>query len=132
MVERTVRCRVPVRRTLALTAVLLGVAGCGGSSTMSPSPTTASMPAISGAVTVDIKNFMFQPSPITVKAGTRVTWTNQDPQGTSHTATANQGGFNTGSIAPGASATVMLSTPGTYTYHCTIHQFMTATITVVG
>ena len=119
-------------RVLVLSMALLGVAGCGGSSATSPSSGSSTAPVASGPVTIDIKNFMFQQGSITVKAGTRVTWTNQDPQGTNHTATADGGAFNTGPIAPGASVSETLSAPGTYMYHCNIHQYMTATITVVG
>ena len=126
------RPSVSLPRVMVLSAALLGVAGCGGSSTTSPSPPSPAASVASGTVTIDIRNFMFQQSPLTVKAGTQVTWANQDPQGTSHTATADGGAFDTGAIAPGASATKTLSTPGTYTYHCSIHQFMTATFTVVG
>ncbi|MHB8718516.1 MAG: plastocyanin/azurin family copper-binding protein [Candidatus Dormibacteria bacterium] len=117
---------------MVLSAVLLGASGCGGSSATSPSSGSASQPVQSGAVTVDIKNFSFHPPSLTVKVGTQVTWTNQDPQPTNHTATADHGAFDTGLIAPGASVTRTLLTAGTYTYHCSVHQYMTATITVVG
>ena len=63
-----------------------------------------------------------------VTAGTRVTWTNHDA--TAHTATANGGGFDTGTVAPKASRTIDFKHPGTFTYHCAFHAFMTATITV--
>jgi plastocyanin len=54
-------------------------------------------------------------------------WTNDDSQ--PHTATAS-GRFDAGSIAPGASATVAFPTPGTFTYICAFHPFMTGTVTV--
>jgi len=63
-----------------------------------------------------------------VRAGTRVTWTNHDA--TAHTATADQGALDTGTIQPNASPTIDFTRPGTYTYHCAFHAFMTATITV--
>ena len=44
--------------------------------------------------------------------------------------TADDGSFDTGQIAPGASATVTLDTAGSFAYHCEIHPSMTATITV--
>ena len=83
----------------------------------------------SGHVTVAITNYAFSPAKLTVKAGTRVTWTDHDD--TAHTATADHGGFGTGTINPGHSDTVRLTKPGTYAYHCLFHAFMTATVTVV-
>ena len=59
-----------------------------------------------------------------------MTWTNHDA--TAHTATADGGAFDTGTISPKHSKTVDLSKPGTYAYHCVFHAFMTATIRVVG
>jgi plastocyanin len=80
-------------------------------------------------VTVAITNYAFTPAHLTVKAGTKVTWTNHDA--TAHTATADHGGFGTGTIDPHHSATVRLAKPGTYPYHCIFHAFMTGTVTVV-
>jgi len=65
----------------------------------------------------------------TVAAGTTVTFTNKDL--TSHSATADDGtSFDTGLIGQNESATVTFDTPGTYTYHCTPHPTMKATIVV--
>jgi len=49
-----------------------------------------------------------------------------------HTATASDGSFDTGTIAPGGSGSVTFNTPGTYSYFCAIHPDMTGTITVVA
>ena len=57
-----------------------------------------------------------------------MTWTNTDDQ--AHTATSS-GNFDTGSIAAGAAASVTFDEPGTFTYICSFHPFMTATVTVV-
>jgi plastocyanin len=64
----------------------------------------------------------------TVAVGTTVAWTNTDL--VAHTATANGGAFDSGAIEPGRSFSVVLSTPGTITYHCSIHPNMVGTITV--
>jgi plastocyanin len=81
----------------------------------------------SGTV-IAIENFRFSPDPITVEAGTTVTVTNRD--GTVHTLTADDGGFDTGDLDGGASATIALTAPGTYRYFCDVHNYMTGTIDV--
>ena len=75
-----------------------------------------------------IQDFAFGTPELSVAAGTTVTFTNNDTA--THTATADDGAFDTGEIAPGASATVTLDEPGTYAYHCDFHPNMVATITV--
>jgi Copper binding proteins, plastocyanin/azurin family len=45
-------------------------------------------------------------------------------------ASLSAGAFDTGTIAPGASRTVVLKRPGTYTYYCQFHAFMRATVVV--
>jgi plastocyanin len=84
--------------------------------------------AASGSVT--IKDFSFGPASITVHAGDTVTWTNQGP--TSHSATADNGSFDTGVFAAGGSKSHTFSAPGTFAYHCTPHPFMTGTVRVLA
>lgn len=97
-----------------------------------PQPSRASAGASatvrSSHVTVKISNYDYLPKAVTVKLGTRVSWTNRDA--TAHTATADTSGFDTGTINPHATRTVDLTHPGTFTYHCAFHAFMTATIIV--
>ncbi|HEY3832555.1 MAG TPA: cupredoxin domain-containing protein [Acidimicrobiia bacterium] len=76
-----------------------------------------------------IKNFQFTGG-LTVKTGTRVTVHNADS--TTHTLTATGGAFNTGQISPGSSASFVAPKPGTYPFHCNIHNYMTATLTVTS
>lgn len=83
----------------------------------------------SGPAAVAIKNYLFAPAKLTVKGGTKITFTNGD--GTPHTATADAGGgFDTGSIDTNRSNAIVFSKPGTFAYHCAFHAFMTGTITV--
>ncbi len=112
-----------------LTLVL--AAACGSSNNSSPvAPTTPTGGGGGGATTIiTISNFNFSPNPMSVTVGSSVAWKNNDS--TSHTATADNGSFNTGTIAPGATSNaITMSTAGTFTYHCQIHPFMTATINV--
>ena len=82
-------------------------------------------PAASAPVTTqageeaEIVDFDFSPRRLTVEAGTTVTWSNTGER--PHTATDRGGTFDTRPIAPGASAEVTLSTPGTYFYFCRIN-----------
>jgi plastocyanin len=79
-------------------------------------------------VNVAISNYAFHPATITVKRGTKITFTNHDQ--TAHTATSTKTAFDSGTVKPGASATVTLKTLGTYTYYCQFHAFMHGTIVV--
>ncbi len=77
---------------------------------------------------VAIQNFAFNPTPLTVTVGDTVTWTNMDTA--PHNATAENGGFKTPDLQQGQSASITVNTPGEYTYICTIHPFMKATLNV--
>ena len=85
-------------------------------------------PAAGGGDAVTIQNFAFGPASLSVAAGTTVTWTNSDTA--AHTATADDGSFDSSSIAPGATFSQAFDTAGTFAYHCSIHPNMTATIQV--
>ena len=77
---------------------------------------------------VGIAGLAYSPASLTIAVGDTVTWTNSDTE--SHTATADDASWDSGSIANGASGTVTFSAAGTFPYHCTIHPAMTGTITV--
>jgi plastocyanin len=71
----------------------------------------------------------FSPNPASVQVGQQVRWRNADS--VTHTATQDGSGFDTGSIAPGAtSAPITFSAPGTIGYHCQIHPSMVGTLNV--
>jgi len=57
-----------------------------------------------------------------VPVGGTVTWTNLGAQ--AHTATASDGSFDSGLVAPGASASVTFATAGTFAYLCSVHPTM--------
>jgi len=88
----------------------------------------ASPVAAAGAGAVTIKDRSFQPGSISVTVGSTVTWTNAD--NTAHTVTADDGSFDGGTLAPGATFSQTFTTAGTFAYHCNIHPSMTATVTV--
>jgi len=86
--------------------------------------------AVGNQVSVSIENFAFSPQTIEIAAGDTVTWTNNDS--TSHTATQSPSGsgFQSGTLAPGASFSQTFDTPGTYDYFCEFHANMTGTVVV--
>ncbi|MGE7434039.1 MULTISPECIES: cupredoxin domain-containing protein [unclassified Kitasatospora] len=78
-----------------------------------------------------IKNFAFNPATLTVKVGTKVTWTNTDPD--AHTVTSKQGSggpLQSAALATNDTYSYTFTTPGSYPYFCSIHPFMTATVVV--
>jgi plastocyanin len=77
---------------------------------------------------VQIVDYAFGQSRITVPAGTSVTWRNTGA--TTHTATALDQSWDTGDIAANGTASVEFDTPGTYTYTCAPHPYMLAQIIV--
>lgn len=78
--------------------------------------------------TVSISNFDYSPKIITIKSGTKVTWSNADA--VDHSVVADDGTFDTGVLAPGEKGSYTFTKVGTYTYHCGIHPSMTATVVV--
>jgi plastocyanin len=120
-------------RPLVLALLLIaGVTACGSSSSGAASGggSGSSGGAVqSGTAKVTIQGFAFHPSSLTVKAGTKVTFTNEDS--TTHTATSQgDSTIDSGNLAKGQTYTVTLSKAGTYNYICTIHQYMHGSITV--
>jgi plastocyanin len=117
---------------IVCTAILIlacMAAGCSSGPTPATPATPSASPGSGNAIT--IKNFAFDPSSLTVKTGTAVTWTNYD--GATHTIVSDTGSpapFSSDSLSPGASYTFTFTQPGTYTYHCSIHPSMKGTITV--
>lgn len=140
----------------ALVVLSLGLAACGDSGSDSTSEAesavtdvetgaeeateeaegateTESEPAPSGEASksekVEIVEFTYQPDPVVVQAGGKVTWQNQDTA--PHTATADDGSFDTGTIEKGKIGSETFKEPGTFTYFCTIHPTMHGTVEVV-
>ena len=125
-----------VAMALLLSAGLAACGDDGGSAASSTSPpaaasgATASMSGASGSgsnVSV-INQVKFLNSEVRVPAGTAVEFDNQDSQ--PHTATSDNGMFDTGLIAAGAKHSVTFAKAGTFAYHCSLHPFMKAQIVV--
>ncbi|HYA82496.1 MAG TPA: hypothetical protein VEH06_03470, partial [Candidatus Bathyarchaeia archaeon] len=82
-----------------------------------------------GAADQNVESY-YQPREVTISNHTSVTWVNQDSA--LHTATADNGSFDTGIIPIDTNATVIITGSGKLEYHCTIHPWMQGTITVVS
>jgi plastocyanin len=99
-----------------------------------------------GGPAIEIKNFDFQPDPLTVSVGDSVTWTNQDDilhtvtsgigqeqgvPGVSKNKDAKPDGLYTQDMdGVGAEFSFTFDKPGSYDYYCAIHPGMTGTIEV--
>jgi plastocyanin len=86
---------------------------------------------LSGEAPVRIMNFEFKPQKVVVKQGTKVTWTNDDTtihdiKDTSPLATPVSN-----DLAKGDTFSITYAQPGSYSYICGIHQYMTGTVEVV-
>jgi plastocyanin len=138
-----------------LAALALALASCGGDdettvtesepAATAPNPADESSPgetapteseggtAPAGSVErspkVEIVDFAYDPDPVRVQVGGKVIWQNMDSA--PHTATADDGSFDTGTLEEGKLKSESFKEPGTYTYYCEIHPTMHGTVEVV-
>jgi len=139
--------------TAALVALSLGLVACGSSgsdSTSSEAESTSPPTEESTGETADsesaesetapsgeaqksekvqIVEFTYEPDPVVVQVGGKVTWQNEDTA--PHTATADDGSFDTGIIEKGKLGSATFKEPGTFTYFCEVHPTMHGTVEVV-
>ena len=94
----------------------------------STTPAQTTTPAPNSTTTVDISNHAFNPAQLNVAPGTTVRFVNNDAE--PHTATADNGLFDTGVLEPGSSFEVLLEGSGTVTSHCELHPDMQGSIVV--
>lgn len=131
-----------------LGALTLSACGASGQAAAPPAPAVANPPAppadstpatassspvaaqaSAGPAAVMINNFMFGPAALAVKAGSTVTWTNQDEE--PHTVVG--AGLRSPVLGnQGATYAYTFTTPGTYSYNCSIHPYMHGTVTVTS
>lgn len=143
--------------TAALVALSLGLVACGSSGSDTSSSEAETAPPASAETTeeseaggeeaesteselapsgeakksekVEIVDFTYQPDPVVVQVGGKVIWQNEDSA--PHTATADDGSFDTGTLEEGKTGSATFKEPGTYTYFCEIHPTMHGTVEVV-
>ena len=146
------RSTTPGRRRRALVVVAAVavsgalIAGCGSDDDDTAAPdetavasgtegTTEDTAADAGggsgeAASIDIVSVSeaFAPAATTVAVGEEVTWVNTD--GVAHTTTADDGAWDSGSLASSEEFTFVADEPGTYAYFCAIHPSMTGELVV--
>ncbi|HEX3948598.1 MAG TPA: cupredoxin family copper-binding protein [Steroidobacteraceae bacterium] len=87
---------------------------------------TASQSAVPNSI--EVKDFMFMPTTLTVSAGDKVTWVNKDDE--PHTVVSDTGMFRSGAMDTDESFSFKFDKPGTYHFTCSIHPRMVGTIVV--
>jgi plastocyanin len=78
--------------------------------------------------TVTIKDFMFAPLSLTIRAGSPVVWVNNDDE--PHSVLSDTGLFRSGALDTGEKYSFTFDKPGTYHFLCSIHPRMAGTIVV--
>jgi plastocyanin len=121
-----------VRRLPLLTAALalgaaLVLAGCGGDDEGGGGADAAA--PVTGVTQVAAKDNRFSPAAIQVPAGTEVTWTFKDGF-IPHDVVGD--GFSSGDPRRTGSFAHTFDRPGTYAYHCTVHDGMTGRVVVTA
>ena len=83
------------------------------------------------SVTITIKNYVFTPSPLTIVAGTTVTWVNKDP--TEHQIVSDTGAFPSSRLLKtGETYSVKFSKAGTFNYRDGFNAIIRGTIVVTA
>jgi plastocyanin len=145
------RLSFPVLCALLALAVV-GIVGCGGGDDSDSSSSTATESTDAGteagedstasgnaaapsgdavrSAEVEIEDFAYRPDPVTIEEGGKVIWKNRDSA--PHTATAEDGSFDTGTIEEDKLKSESFKEPGTYAYICSIHPDMHGTVEVVA
>jgi plastocyanin len=120
----------------SMLAPLLG-SGCAGSGQPAPSmpahgqmpapaPAAPAAPVAAAPAAVEIHDYSFVPRMVSVPVGTAITWTNHDAD--THTVVGS--GMKSRSLAMGDSYSHTFASPGTFSYVCSIHPNMKASVTV--
>ncbi|HVR88153.1 MAG TPA: plastocyanin/azurin family copper-binding protein [Candidatus Limnocylindria bacterium] len=127
--------------TATLFACCALVASCGTTPSGAAGDSNSAVPAQSTAIVVSA--FRFQPDVLEISRGTSVTWTNKDA--ILHTVTSGtsvkkddfgnydikpDGRFDGSMPDQGKGFTFTFTTAGTYTYFCSRHNNMTASVVV--
>jgi plastocyanin len=75
-----------------------------------------------------IDQMAFSPDVVKIKPGTEVIWRNKDSS--LHTVTADDGSFSSATLDQGGEFKRKFTKPGTYSYSCEMHPFMSGKVVV--
>jgi plastocyanin len=85
----------------------------------------------SASATVSIGDNFYSPASVSVAVGDTVTWANNGQA--QHSATADDGSFDTGVFGPGGTRSKTFNQAGTFSYFCTVHgQSQSGTVRVLA
>ena len=121
--------QTPLVAALIAVMAMVGCGGGGGKDDKNANPPPDAGPH-SGEAAVSIANFAFGPQKLAVKPGTKVTWTNDeaaihDIKDTSSLATPQSK-----ELSKGETFSITYGQPGSYSYACGIHPYMTGSVEV--
>lgn len=105
---------------LLLTTLLMVISGCA-----QQAAEDKKTPIEGNTIVMD--HFIFEPSYVTIDAGTRVTWKQND--NVAHTI-VSQGLFESKTLNKGDEFSFTFTEPGEYEFHCGIHPSMTGKVIV--
>ena len=111
-----------MKQDIVRSAVLGGLLGLLAGAAVMAAPAGAEDTA------VKIDNFTFAPQTVTVKAGTTITWTNQDD--IPHVVASSTKAFKSKTLDTDDKFSFTFTTAGVYQYFCSLHPHMTGTIVV--
>ena len=114
--------------TFVLSLYVTSVAAQNQSSSTSASTATTTDITIPQGASAQQVNEYYVPVKASISNGASITWTNKDIA--PHTATADDGSFDAGTINPGSTASAMVSGQGNIPYHCNIHPWMHGSLQV--
>ena len=132
----------PLGTAISAACLALALGACGGQ-TNEP----GNEPAVAANTTVEIADFAFDPDPLDVSVGEKVTWTNTDDilhtvtsgvpkeqgvPGVSKDKAADPDGLFDERLDLDATYTFTFDEPGEYTYFCDIHAGMQGTVVVTS
>jgi len=106
------------------------LAGCGGDEKTTAATKPASDAPTEPTKAIKIVDFVYDPTPATVRAGQKISVPNADAAPHTITDGGSSKAFDSGTIKGKATGSVTIDKPGTYAYICEFHPFMKGEITV--
>ncbi len=89
-------------------------------------------PASAATQQVMMQNYAYGPAALTVRVGDTVTWMQHDQAPHDVVTTSAPVAFRSPRLSAGQSWSYKFTKPGTYSYYCSVHPDMRATVTVLA